>query len=151
MSRSATRQVAPEAKSLRLRLIIDLLHRRSWLLGVGGTVLAYLLQAVGPAFGNVALVEHEPSGTQAARPPSPSRHDRDPHGSADEGDHPPDGHSTPWAALICQHATDERDQPIARHLDEAIAPAQRELRPVPIELPRHGVGKRKLTRVQNVP
>jgi hypothetical protein len=51
------------------------------------------------------------------------------------------GHTTPRAALIYQHATDERDQAIARHLDEAIAAAQREQRdqrPVLVELVCHG-------------
>jgi hypothetical protein len=48
------------------------------------------------------------------------------------------GHSTPRAALIYQHATDERDQAIARQLDEVIAAAQRDQRPVVIELSRHG-------------
>jgi integrase len=48
------------------------------------------------------------------------------------------GHSTPRAALIYQHATDERDQAIARQLDEVIAAAQRDQRPVVVELSRHG-------------
>lgn len=48
---------APADESLSPRLIADLLHRRTWLLGIGGMVLAYVLQAVALGFGNVALVE----------------------------------------------------------------------------------------------
>ena len=46
------------------------------------------------------------------------------------------GHSTPRAAPIYQHASDERDQAIAEHLEAAIVAAKRAARPAIVELPR---------------
>lgn len=48
---------APENESLSWRLIVDLLHRRIWLVGMGCVLLAYLLQAVAFDFAPVAVVE----------------------------------------------------------------------------------------------
>lgn len=48
------------------------------------------------------------------------------------------GHSTPRAALIYQHATEERDQAIADHLDAVIETTRAAKRPPVVELPRDG-------------
>lgn len=54
------------------------------------------------------------------------------------------GHSTPRAALIYQHASDERDHALAAKLDEAIAEAQRDDRTVvELKLPRDGRAMRR--------
>ena len=46
------------------------------------------------------------------------------------------GHRTPRATLTYQHATDERDQAIAEHLEAATVAAGRSARPAIVELPR---------------
>lgn len=48
---------APRKESLSWRLIADLLHRRTWLAGMGCVVLGYLLQAVALGLAPVAFVE----------------------------------------------------------------------------------------------
>lgn len=48
---------APESESLRPSLLFDLLHRRSWLLGIAAMIAAYVMQATGLGLGSVALVE----------------------------------------------------------------------------------------------
>lgn len=48
---------APEDESLSWRLIVDLLHRRSWLAGMGCVVVGYLLQALAFGYAPIALVE----------------------------------------------------------------------------------------------
>jgi drug/metabolite transporter (DMT)-like permease len=48
---------APESESLKPSLIVRLLHRRSWLLGILGMIVAYGMQAVALALSDVALVE----------------------------------------------------------------------------------------------
>jgi drug/metabolite transporter (DMT)-like permease len=48
---------APEDASLKPRLVLDLAHRRPWLLGIGGMIVAYVLQAVALGFSDVSLVE----------------------------------------------------------------------------------------------
>lgn len=52
-----TARQAPESESLRLSLLFDLLHRRTWLAGMGLVAVAYCLQAVALGLGSVALVE----------------------------------------------------------------------------------------------
>ena len=47
----------PEEETLRPSMVKDLLKRRTWLLGVGTMVLAYVLQAIALGFGDVAIVE----------------------------------------------------------------------------------------------
>lgn len=48
---------APEKESLSWRLIVDLLHRKVWLEGMGMVVLGYVLQAVAFGFAPIAVVE----------------------------------------------------------------------------------------------
>lgn len=50
-------RTAPESESLSFRLLFDLVRRRSWLLGMGCLVAAYLLQASALAFGDVTFVQ----------------------------------------------------------------------------------------------
>ena len=57
LQQRAARQ-APEGESLSWRLIADLLHRKTWLAGVGCVLLGYLLQAV--AFGSAPIAVVEP-------------------------------------------------------------------------------------------
>lgn len=56
LQQRAARQ-APEKESLSWRLIIDLARKPSWLAGMGGNVLAFLLQAAALGFAPVAFVE----------------------------------------------------------------------------------------------
>jgi drug/metabolite transporter (DMT)-like permease len=48
---------APEAESLRLRLLTDLLQRPRWLAGLAVSAVGFFLQAVALAFGPLTLVE----------------------------------------------------------------------------------------------
>lgn len=48
---------APEDESLSWRLILDLLHRGTWLAGMGCVLLGYVLQATSLDFGPIAIVE----------------------------------------------------------------------------------------------
>ncbi len=56
LQQRAARQ-APEGESLSWRLIADLLHRKTWLAGMGCVLLGYLLQAVAFGFAPIAVVE----------------------------------------------------------------------------------------------
>jgi drug/metabolite transporter (DMT)-like permease len=56
LQQSAARE-APLETSLSWRLIVDLAHRRRWLLGIGGDVASFALQALALAFGPLALVQ----------------------------------------------------------------------------------------------
>ena len=56
LQQRAARQV-PEDESLSWRLILDLLRRPDWLAGMGGNILAFLLQATALGFAPVAFVE----------------------------------------------------------------------------------------------
>jgi drug/metabolite transporter (DMT)-like permease len=50
-------QRAPAGDSLKLRLLLDLLHRPRWIAGIALLVCGYALQGVALAFGPVALVQ----------------------------------------------------------------------------------------------
>lgn len=56
LQQEATQAVATE-DSLKLRLLLDLLHRPKWLVGVALLLCGYGLQAVALAYGPVALVQ----------------------------------------------------------------------------------------------
>jgi drug/metabolite transporter (DMT)-like permease len=56
LQQSAAR-AAPAEEALSWRLLVDLAHRRTWLLGIGSDVLSFALQAVALAFGPLALVQ----------------------------------------------------------------------------------------------
>jgi drug/metabolite transporter (DMT)-like permease len=56
LQQRAARQ-APESKSLSPRLLLDLVRRSGWLLGIGCLTFAYLLQAAALAFSDVSLVQ----------------------------------------------------------------------------------------------
>lgn len=45
-----TARQAPEDESLSWRLLVDLVRRPAWLAGMGGNILAFLLQAVALGF-----------------------------------------------------------------------------------------------------
>jgi drug/metabolite transporter (DMT)-like permease len=47
----------PAEESLSWRLLVDLAHRRKWLLGIGSDVVSFGLQALALAFGPLALVQ----------------------------------------------------------------------------------------------
>ena len=50
-------RVAPSSESLHLRLLVGLAHRRRWLAGVGRMSVAYGVESLALALGNVTLVE----------------------------------------------------------------------------------------------
>ena len=52
-----TARQAPEDESLSWRLLVDLVRRPAWLAGLGGNILAFLLQAVALGFAPIAFVE----------------------------------------------------------------------------------------------
>jgi drug/metabolite transporter (DMT)-like permease len=56
LQQSAARQT-PAEESLSWRLLVDLAHRRRWLLGIGSDALSFGLQALALAFGPLALVQ----------------------------------------------------------------------------------------------
>lgn len=56
LQQSAARQ-APQSVSMSWRLLVDLAHRRTWLLGIGCDVLSFAMQALALAFGPLALVQ----------------------------------------------------------------------------------------------
>ena len=56
LQQSAARQ-APLSVSMSWRLLVDLAHRRTWLLGIGCDVLSFAMQALALAFGPLALVQ----------------------------------------------------------------------------------------------
>lgn len=56
LQQSAARE-APPNTSLSWRLLVDLMHRRRWLLGIGCDVGSFALQAVALAHGPLALVQ----------------------------------------------------------------------------------------------
>ena len=56
LQQSAARQ-APESVSMSWRLLVDLAHRRTWLLGIGCDVASFAMQALALAFGPLALVQ----------------------------------------------------------------------------------------------
>ena len=56
LQQNAARQ-APASVSMSWRLLVDLAHRRQWLLGIGSDVGSFGLQALALAFGPLALVQ----------------------------------------------------------------------------------------------
>ena len=56
LQQSAARE-APIAESLSWWLLVDLAHRRRWLLGIGADVVSFGLQALALGFGPIALVQ----------------------------------------------------------------------------------------------
>jgi drug/metabolite transporter (DMT)-like permease len=56
LQQSAARE-APLSVSMSWRLLVDLAHRRTWLLGIGCDVGSFALQALALAFGPLALVQ----------------------------------------------------------------------------------------------
>ncbi|HET6818101.1 MAG TPA: DMT family transporter, partial [Mycobacteriales bacterium] len=56
LQQSAARET-PTEKSLSWRLLVDLAHRRRWLLGIGSDAFSFGLQALALAFGPLALVQ----------------------------------------------------------------------------------------------
>ena len=56
LQQSAARE-APADESLSFRLLVDLAHRRTWLLGIGSDVGSFALQALALGFGPIALVQ----------------------------------------------------------------------------------------------
>lgn len=56
LQQSAARE-APADESLSLRLLVDLAHRKKWLLGIASDVGSFALQALALAFGPIALVQ----------------------------------------------------------------------------------------------
>lgn len=56
LQQSAARE-APTDESLSLRLLVDLAHRKTWLLGIGSDAGSFALQALALAFGPIALVQ----------------------------------------------------------------------------------------------
>lgn len=56
LQQSAARE-APADESLSWRLLVDLAHRRRWLLGIGSDAVSFGLQALALAFGPIALVQ----------------------------------------------------------------------------------------------
>jgi drug/metabolite transporter (DMT)-like permease len=56
LQQSAARE-APESVSMSWRLLVDLAHRRKWLLGISCDVGSFALQALALAFGPLALVQ----------------------------------------------------------------------------------------------
>ena len=56
LQQSAARE-APASISMSWRLLVDLAHRRKWLLGIGCDVGSFALQALALAFGPLALVQ----------------------------------------------------------------------------------------------
>ena len=56
LQQSAARQ-APQSVSMSWRLLVDLAHRRTWLLGIGCDVASFAMQALALAFGPLALVQ----------------------------------------------------------------------------------------------
>jgi drug/metabolite transporter (DMT)-like permease len=56
LQQSAARQ-APSDEALSWRLIVDLAHRRRWLLGIGSDACSFGLQALALSFGPLALVQ----------------------------------------------------------------------------------------------
>jgi drug/metabolite transporter (DMT)-like permease len=56
LQQNAARQ-APASVSMSWRLLVDLAHRRQWLLGIGSDVGSFSLQALALAFGPIALVQ----------------------------------------------------------------------------------------------
>jgi drug/metabolite transporter (DMT)-like permease len=56
LQQSAARE-APPSVSMSWRLLVDLAHRRTWLIGIGCDVGSFALQALALAFGPLALVQ----------------------------------------------------------------------------------------------
>lgn len=56
LQQSAARQT-PASESLSWRLLVDLAHRRRWLLGIGSDAVSFGLQALALSFGPLALVQ----------------------------------------------------------------------------------------------
>jgi len=56
LQQSAARET-PAEESLSWRLLVDLAHRRRWLLGIGSDAVSFGLQALALAFGPLALVQ----------------------------------------------------------------------------------------------
>ena len=56
LQQNAARQ-APASVSMSWRLLVDLAHRRQWLLGIGSDFGSFALQALALAFGPIALVQ----------------------------------------------------------------------------------------------
>ena len=56
LQQSAARE-APLSISMSWRLIVDLAHRRTWLLGIGCDVGSFAMQALALAYGPLALVQ----------------------------------------------------------------------------------------------
>jgi len=56
LQQSAARE-APQSISMSWRLLVDLAHRRKWLLGISADVGSFALQALALAFGPLALVQ----------------------------------------------------------------------------------------------
>jgi drug/metabolite transporter (DMT)-like permease len=56
LQQSAASQ-APADETLSWRLLVDLAHRRTWLIGIGSDLLSFALQALALAFGPLALVQ----------------------------------------------------------------------------------------------
>jgi drug/metabolite transporter (DMT)-like permease len=56
LQQSAAREAPPD-ESLSFRLLVDLAHRKKWLLGIGSDVGSFGLQALALAFGPIALVQ----------------------------------------------------------------------------------------------
>jgi len=56
LQQSAARQT-PTSESLSWRLLVDLAHRRRWLLGISSDAVSFGLQALALAFGPLALVQ----------------------------------------------------------------------------------------------
>lgn len=56
LQQSAARQISAD-KSLSLRLLLELVHRRRWLVGIGSDAVSFGLQALALAFGPLALVQ----------------------------------------------------------------------------------------------
>jgi drug/metabolite transporter (DMT)-like permease len=56
LQQNAARQ-APASVSMSWRLLVDLAHRRQWLIGIGSDFGSFALQAVALAFGPIALVQ----------------------------------------------------------------------------------------------
>lgn len=56
LQQSAARE-APREESLSWRLLVDLAHRKRWLVGIGSDAFSFGLQALALAFGPIALVQ----------------------------------------------------------------------------------------------
>jgi drug/metabolite transporter (DMT)-like permease len=56
LQQSAARE-APTDESLSWRLLVDLAHRKRWLVGIGSDAVSFALQALALAFGPIALVQ----------------------------------------------------------------------------------------------